>query len=145
MRFMPGGDEDTFKMAVAELGAVSLDGVLADIERGEAEDAVSGGGGPGLSAGGPIAQDHRNAALRGGAQIGQLAGEGACGGGTRRLGEQSRTCAQAQRSKHKRRNRTPPSFRHLNTDFRAIPISEQNQGEYAKHCRPALTAGPGWN
>jgi hypothetical protein len=80
--FNPSSDENSFKLAVAELGRVGIEHVLTCIQRGEAEDAVPSGGGADFNAGGFVAQNDRYAGQWRRVEIGEAAGERA---GLRRL------------------------------------------------------------
>jgi hypothetical protein len=73
--FNAAGDENFFEAAVAELGSVGIQRVVACIEGGEAEGAVLCRGGVGFSARGLVAQDNADAGERRGMEIGEASGE----------------------------------------------------------------------
>ena len=63
------------RLAMAELGGVGIERVLACIERSKAEGPVLGCCGADLSACGLVAQDDGDASQRGRMKIGEAAGE----------------------------------------------------------------------
>ncbi len=75
-------DEDAFKAAMAVIRLVCFERVFAGFERGKVEGAILCGGGAGLSAGGLIAENDRDARERSRMQISEAAGKGT---GARRL------------------------------------------------------------
>ena len=122
--FAASGDENPFEAAMAKMGRVGIERVLARIERSKTEGAVLRGGGADLSACGLVAQDDGDAGKWGRMQIGEAAGKGPRlwrlnlnevrrgGIGGTRLAENHRMSAQAQRPQHQTLNPIPPCLCH---------------------------------
>ena len=145
--FRACGDEDAFKLAVAELRSAGLERVLAGVELGEAEDAVFSCDGMHSSAGGFVAQGYGNACQRSRMQIGEAAGERAGGlrwdfnSGMREFGWR----AGFAHTPIGRRPTVAPTAQIAFSSFalpRPLPILPwQMLGECSKNARPARSRG----